>query len=771
MDGKIDIRAIIRKLISRWYYFLFTLLIVMPLAFVYSEFTDRIYHIRASMLLNNETKNGIQSEEFLKGMKLLAPQTEIEDEIGILKSYDLVSHTIQKLDFGISYFKKQNFKTFEQYANSPFKIALDSTINQVTNVPIYIERTSDDTYSIRSSGENVSTYNFSTAKSGETVPSLNIYSVCFNDKTFEHENLRFKITFRDEFQPADHETLYFFVIYPLPAVTEFYQQKLDVKPIARESNIVEINLKGTVPQKEILFLNTLMDVYILSELRKRNQLGLRTIEFIDNQLNDVSEELNQAEGSLESFRSRNNILSIDATAENLAKNLDRLVVDKLKLESKLRYYESIARSLNQGDDLKNIELPSTFGLEDPVLNNLILELSKSNQERIGLNYSNKESNPVVEVLDLKIRNLKKALLDNVNNFIETSTSALADLNRQIQRIEGTVRGLPKSERELVSIQRKFDFNDNVYNYLLEKRAEAGIAIASNTIEKSIVDRAKQVGSGPVFPNRRMIMILALIAGIGLAIGMIILKDLVSDNIITMEDLESSTMIPLVGAISHGSKSDRTSAIVAHYPTELGESFRSLRVNLQYLTLGREDNVIGITSSITNEGKTFCSINLAAALALSGRKTILIDADLRRPRVASSLHIDNSIGLSDYLMGSCEIHEIISDTTIEDLYVIPSGPIPPNPVDLIGYPRMEELIRDLKKVYSTIIIDSPPIGYVSEYVILMKYINANIYVVRSNYTSRNHLEKINRLYKNKKIKNVSVLLNDLKQSVNSYRYAY
>jgi capsular exopolysaccharide synthesis family protein len=771
MEGKIDIKALIRKLTSRWYYFLFTLLIVLPLAYVYTEFTNRIYHIRSSMLLNSETKNGIQSEEFLKGMKLLAPKTEIEDEVGILKSYNLVNNAIQKLDFGISYFEKRNFKIFEQYGDFPFTVVLDSAIDQMVHVPIFIKRTSDDTYSIQVSSENVGTYNYKTGKSGETIPRVDIHAVCFNNKPFEHENLKFRIFFKDRFEVSTDETNYFFIIYDLPSVTESYQQKLDVKPISRESNIVEINLKGTVPKKEILFLNTLMDVYLLNELQKRNQLGLRTIEFIDDQLRGVSEELQQVEGSLESFRSRNNILSINATAENLAKNLDRLEIDKLKLESKLRYYESISRALERGNEIKDTELPSTFGLEDPVLNNLILELSKFNQERIGLNYTSKEGNPVVEVLDLKIASLKKALADNVSNFIEASTTALADLNRQIQQTEGVVRKLPKSERELVSIQRRFDFNDNVYSYLLEKRAEAGIAIASNTIEKTIVDRAKQVGSGPVFPNRKLILLLALIGGIGLSVVLIIVKDLISDNIVTQEDLENSTMIPFIGAISHGNKSDRSSAIVAHTRTELGESFRSLRVNLQYLTLGKEDNVIGVTSSITNEGKTFCSINLAAALALSGRKTVLIDADLRKPRVAASLQINSELGLSSFLAGDCEINDIINATPLDELNVIPSGPIPPNPLDLIGNQKMEELIRDLKKVYDVVVIDSPPIGYVSEYVILMKYTNANIYVVRSNYTSRNHLEKINKLYQDKKIRNVSILLNDLKPSTNGYRYAY
>jgi len=245
----------------------------------------------------------------------------------------------------------------------------------------------------------------------------------------------------------------------------------------------------------------------------------------------------------------------------------------------------------------------------------------------------------------------------------------------------------------------------------------------------------------------------------------------NDNIVTTKDIERNTRIPCIGAISHGSKAERASVIVAQTKSAIGESFRSLRVNLQYLTLGSETNVIGITSSVESEGKTFCSVNLGVAMAQSGRKTIVVDSDLRRPKIATSFRIKNEKGLSSYLIGSCQIKDIINATGTKGLDVITSGPIPPNQLDLIGLPKMDELINYLKQNYNTIIIDSPPIGFVSEYVILMKYTNANIYVVRSNHTSRFHLEKINRLYEDKKIKNVSILLNDLKSSIHGYNYVY
>jgi capsular exopolysaccharide synthesis family protein len=378
---------------------------------------------------------------------------------------------------------------------------------------------------------------------------------------------------------------------------------------------------------------------------------------------------------------------------------------------------------------------------------------------------------VAEVLELKIVSVKRALVENVNNFIEASASALGDLNDRIYEVRRNVQGLPRSERELVNIKRQFDFNDNLYNYLLEKKAEAGIAIASNTVEKTIVDHAKMDGSGPIAPNKKMILLLASLVAMGFSLGLIVLKDVMNDDIITPKDLEANTHIPFIGFITHGSKAERASVIVANAKSAIGESFRSLRVNLQYLTLGSETNVIGITSSVESEGKTFCSVNLAVAMALSGKRTIIIECDLRRPRVAHSFRMKNEKGLSSYLIGSCPLKEIINVTTTKGLDVITSGPIPPNPLDLIGLPKMEEMIHHLKQNYNTIVLDSPPIGFVSEYIILMRYTNANIYVVRSNYTNRYLLDKINRLFDDKKIKNVSVLLNDYKSLSSGYNYVY
>lgn len=769
MDEKINIKHILRKLINHWWYFVIALFVVLPLAYIYTQVAHEIYSVKASLLIKNEKESTPNNEQFLKGMELLNSSTELEDEIGKLGSYSMIETAIQQLDFGVSYFEKKNFKDVELYGEVPFSVQLDSLKSHILNVPIYIERVSQHNYIVRAEGEEVYTYNPLLNEVEKKIETVKIHKIVEVGKPFSDKYLSFKLKFNTD--SLGEENRFYFVINDLNSLVQSYQSRLTIEPMSRESNILQLGTKGKTSAKEIIFLNTLLDVYLKNQLDKKNQLGLKTIEFIDRQIDGVYDSLKQVEGSLERFRIRNNILDINTTGQNLTVNFDRLETQRAEVEVKLKYYSYVASSLNGDDDFKDIVAPSTFGLNDPLLSSLLIELSHLTQERTGLNYSTKEKNPITEVIDLKIRNNKKSLIENVSNIIDASTISLNDLNSRISLIRNKLNRLPKNERELVNLERRFKFSDNVYNYLLQKRAEAGIAIASNSTETTIVDTAKQVGDEPIAPNKKIIYAIALFISLLMPIAVIIIKDFFNDNIISHEDIERSTRIPFIGTISRGNKREQI-GIVANSRTAMGESFRSLRVNLQYLTFGKDIQVIGFTSSGESEGKTFCAVNLAASMAQSGRRTILVDTDLRKPTVANYFKIKNEKGLSTFLVGRATVKEIINKSEIKDFDVITSGPLPPNPIDLISHNRMAELVSVLKQTYHTIILDSPPIGYVSEYVILMRYTDVNIYVVRSDYTSRFHLVKINQLYEEKKINNISILLNDVKPTkLNGYVNGY
>lgn len=592
-----------KRILSRWYLFIVALVFAVAGALVYLHLTPREYEVRASLMIGGDgssAQTGTSKEN-------AAIRGAVEDQVGLLTSNSVVESTLKNLDFGVRYYVRNHLSSKEEYADSYFKIKIDSGVNQAVNVPVYVRRISSTRYHVKASARNVSLYNCFTDRVEGTLSELEIDEEVPLDKSLGNKYLNFRIIFNDKYKVQAGDVMYF-VIEPLNVLTDHYQDRLDVEPISSDSRIVSLAVRGQVPEKERLFLNTLIQHYFAASTASVNGTALQTLKFIDDQLSNVSDTL----------------------------------------------------------------------------------------------------------------------------------------------------------------------SDKMRAYLLDKRVEARMALASTNADKAIVDKPYVAYGGDVaFPRADRVIVLAIAAAFALVILLIVAKDMWRDTVLTSEDIEAITKLPLIGTINHAKKREQNT-IVAHARTAVGESFRSLRVNLQYLTLGANANVIGITSSRESEGKTFCSVNLAAVMAYSGRRTVLIDTDMRRPRVASYFQLENRKGLSNFLVGDGSVKEIINNTEHKGFDVIGSGPIPPNPIDLIGSPRMEELIQTLKQSYSTIIIDSPPLGYVSEYIILMRYTDANLYVVRSDYTSRKSLKRIVKLLDREKIANFSMLLNDVrpsKESGNYYAYGY
>jgi capsular exopolysaccharide synthesis family protein len=351
--------------------------------------------------------------------------------------------------------------------------------------------------------------------------------------------------------------------------------------------------------------------------------------------------------------------------------------------------------------------------------------------------------------------------------VEQADISLAEINRRLGRTNYQYSQLPENERQLVNIERKFKLSDNLYNYLMEKRAEAGIAIASDQVDKSVVDTARMLGFKHVSPSKSKMLGGAIFLGLFLPIGFIFLRDLIRDRIDDVEELKRLSRLPVLAVIP----SSKRKRITADEPKSLlAESFRTARVNLHYLNANSARQVIGFTSSTSGEGKTFCAVNLATVMAQAGKSTLLIDADMRRPNVAKTLEIPDGPGLSSWLIGEARLETLIGKTDIPGLDVITAGPIPPNPLDLAESPRMAELISAMRGRYDQIIIDASPLGLVSEYVLLMQLVDVTLYVVREGKTGRSAMRMINEMVAEKKVQSVDLILNDAR-SRNGDGYGY
>jgi capsular exopolysaccharide synthesis family protein len=761
LNDTIDLRSVFRKLIAKWWLFLITTSIALALAVAYIKTTPKQFAVQAVLLMSEKSRNsfGSSQDEFLKGMSYLKSSTDIEDQISVLTSRSNITKTIKRLDLGINYYETDNFLTVEKYEYPPFYVKLDTLALQVTDIPIRVSvDRAAGTYRVRAKSKNVQMYNVQKQEvMDEFIPIYEVDQTVAIGQPFVAKNLGFAIEFPEDRDYSGKE--HFFIIRNLEGLVNEYRGKVMAEPLSEKSNIVVLHSKGEVVQKERRFLNKLMETYIEGELYKQQQKGLKTISFIDEQIGTVADSLKQAESSIEGFRgSSGGMMSATGTSDQLFAERSKLEDERSILMRRRSYCQSVLEKIRSASDLRNVPAPSSSGIDDPVLNNLVLDVIKLSADLAALNLTTVKSNPTVIAMERKLKNLTSSLAQTAESLVQQADISIADVNRRLGRIGYEFNQLPENERMLGNIERKFKLSESLYNYLMEKRAEAGIAIASDQIDKVVVDEARQQGLGPVAPDKKVVLGGALALGLLLPMGIVILRDFFNDRIADADELKRLSPVPLLALIP---TSKRKRVLPDEPKSMLAEAFRTARINLQYLNVGTQRQVIGFTSSSSGEGKTFCAVNMSTIMALSGKRTLLIDADMRRPRVAEMLEMQDGPGLSTFLIGEAEVGALIRPTNITGLDVITAGPIPPNPLELVEQERFAELFKQLRGRYDQIIVDASPMGLVSEYVILMRHVDVTLYVVRQGVTRRGALRLIGEMYQEKKIANVDLLLNDVK----------
>ena len=345
---------------------------------------------------------------------------------------------------------------------------------------------------------------------------------------------------------------------------------------------------------------------------------------------------------------------------------------------------------------------------------------------------------------------------------------MADMDKRIVEVEKEARKLPATERELIGIERKFNLNNDIYTYLLEKRAESGIAQASNIPNNKILDIARVDNAAKVSPKNSMNYMIALVIGLAIPLVIILMFDYFNNKIIDKSDIENNTNVPIMGSIGHN-HDESDLPIVQNPKSSIAESFRSIRTNIQYLLPEKERNIILISSTISGEGKTFVATNLSIIIAMSGKKTLLMGLDLRKPKIHNDFNVNNDVGLSTYLINETSYEDVIRPTDIENLYIATSGPIPPNPAELLEKPLMKDFFDKAREEFDYVILDTPPVAIVTDAILLTQFTDTNIFIVRQKYSSKNVIQYIDELYNKKNIKNLSLLVNDVK--IPSYGYGY
>lgn len=535
-------------------------------------------------------------------------------------------------------------------------------------------------------------------------------------------------------------------------------------------------MQGTNKARMVEYLNATVKMLMKRQLDNKNLFATNTINFIDSTLVAMESQLKKTGDELKSFRKDKNIFEVEGNGG--AKFSDKILdfdVEKDAVNRKITYYNSLKTYLKNSVDYSKLPAPSVAGIEDP---NIVVNVSKLialSTQRSEMAYAVK-SEKIFRDFDNQMEAIKNVLLENITTAKASMLYDLALIESKINQAESKIKNLPDDQQELIKIKRKYDLNDNIYSTFLQKRSEADIVKAANLSDIHFIDPAKDVGGGLIGPKTGVNYILALFLGFLLPLLVITIVFFINNTIYNPEDVSKLTSIPLIGIV--GVDSDKNSLAVFDKPkSPLSESFRAIRSSLQFLY--KKNNVEGaktlmITSSISGEGKTFCSINIATVFALSEKKTVIVGMDLRKPKLFDEFNLDNSVGVVNYLIKDKNLSEIVYHTSIPFLDVILSGPVPPNPSELILNDGMKELMEELKSKYDYIILDTPPIGLVADSLELAQYCDVTLYIVRQNFTKKEMVTLLNNRISRGELHNTSIILNGFENKAKyggGYGYGY
>jgi capsular exopolysaccharide synthesis family protein len=756
----IDLKAIFAKIFRKWWLFLITISIAVAGGAAYIKTTPKAYRVTSVLRMSEGRRSsfGGNKEEFLKGASYLKTDAELEDEITMIKSVSNMTATLKKLDFGIGYFETNNFLTKEVYDSPPFLARLDSSILQMCGVGVHIKvDTLGGTWRVKVESKNVRLYDLhANLVSDKFVPKVSIDEIVALGQPFKNEFLTFSIELQQG-RSMNPKSDFFFILNPIDELLRQWQGATSVSPMSEESNIVILNTSGEVINKQKKFLDALMATYIESEQDKNTLKGKATIEFIDETLKQSGEKLQLAQTELQSAQAGGSMGDAASQSSAINQELFRLQDEEGRIRSKLTNLNAlvITMSADAGGQASTV---AATGLDAPSLNNLI---DKYNQDVARLRSDElnvKIKTAPIIALGRTVQTEREQIVQSAQALVNQTQSDLSGIQSRIGSLQGKLFYLPQQETKRRIAAKSYELTEGIHNYLMEKSYEAQIAVNSDQVDKTVVDAARAESPAPVAPDKKVVLGGAFAIGLIIPLLFILLLDFLNDKITDLDELKRLTAVPILATIPN-SKRKR---ITPDEPKSLlAESFRTARINLQYLNANTARQVVGMTSSSSGEGKTFCSINLATVITLSGKRTLLIDADMRRPRVQEYLELPDGPGLSTYLIGECTLDGAIRRSGVQGLDVITAGPIPPNPLELVESPRMADLFKEARTRYDSIIVDASPMGLVSEFKIIMGHLDVTLYVVRQGHTRRPMLRGVNELFRDGKMAHMNMILNDVK----------
>lgn len=756
-----DYKAFFIKLLMYWPWILGCVAVFLIGAFFYLKTLTPLYTVNSSVLIKNESKGGANGAS-LEDLGFVSTSTQsFDNELEILRSRTLIKKVVTALDLYVSYSVPGQFRDTELYKQSPVKVwVTPEEADRMGYAQVKMSFRNQQLHEVLVEHEGQEW-----KKTVESLPA--VFSTPVGVFTFSAAD-----SAQQTIQPVP-EVIQATIVSPNEAAASF-RSRLTASPSSKSTTIAQLTITGSQVPRGVDFLNKLVEVYNEEGNNDKNEVAAKTAEFIDERIRIINKELGSTESQLASFKQRAGVVDITADASQAATEqagYERAYAENEVQISLVNHLKNHILSENSQYEV----IPANIGLNNSDLNTVVQNYNQMLIERKRLLRTSHEDNPAVQSLNASIDVMRNSVMGAIQTAEKGLLINRQALQAQTRKYAGKVSDAPVQEKEYLSISRQQEIQANLYLMLLQKREENNITLASTANNARVID--EPLAGGQFFPTPSQTYMIAFVLGLGLPIGVIFILSLLQFKIQTRGDVERLTKLPIVGDIPLTLGTEEGAIVVHENRNELMEEvFRAVRTNLQYM-LQEGQKVILFTSTTSGEGKSFTAANLACSLAFMGKKVIIVGLDIRKPGLNKVFHISHKeTGISQYLsdpthtnlLSLCQI-----STVSPNLYILPGGAIPPNPTELVARQALEEAVEQMKQHFDYIIIDSAPIGMVTDTQLIARVADLSVYVCRSNYTAKSEFKLINELQQDGKLPHPCVLINGIdmnKRETSSY-YGY
>ena len=764
-EEQINIQEILFRYLIHWPWFVVSVIVCVALAWGYLRLTTPVYNISATVLIKDEKKGGganMSSELEKMGLNgFVSSSSNIENEIEVLKSRTLAREVVSSLGLFVTYMDEDKFPNKELYRTSPVLVSL--TPQEADRLP----QTMEIDMLLQPAGAmdvQVKVGKKEYRKHLEKLPA--VFPTDEGTVAFFANNDTLSSLRPESVTTERHITAY--INRPF-AVAKGYAGSLLITPTSKATSVVTVSLKNSNTQRGKDYIDKLLEMYNINANNDKNEVAQRTGEFIDERIDIISKELGSTERDLENFKRSAGITDLTSEAQIALTGNAEYEKKRVENQTQINLVMDLKKYL-QGSEYE--VLPANVGLQDAGVAGAIDRYNEMVAERKRLLRTSTESNPAIVNLTTSIRAMRSNIQTTLDATLKGLEITKADLIREASRYSRRISDAPTQERQFVSIARQQEIKSGLYLMLLQKREENAIVLAAIANNAKIIDEA-QADSTPISPKRMTIYLAALVFGIGIPVGVIYLIGLTKFKIEGRADVEKLTSLPVVGDIPLADEKMGAIAVFENQNNLMSETFRNVRTNLQFM-LENGKNVILVTSTVSGEGKSFISANLAISLSLLGKKVVIVGLDIRKPGLNKVFNLPKKeYGITQFLTNSTvNLMDLVHHSDInKNLYILPGGTVPPNPTELLARDGLEKAVEILRKNFDYVILDTAPVGMVTDTLLIGRVADFSVYVCRADYTRKTEFTLINELAENNKLPNLCIVINGLDLQKKKYGYYY